>query len=157
VKNIIKSRLKQPEAEEYGSVRSDELRNESRSFRDVFTPCPVTGSLIEKSCLAAKNALSGYVILFSPACSSFDQFRENQGVEEVCPRTAKSLAPTICGGKISAYHNMQPVDKRRQNAMSGCEKNLRLAPGFFEEKPRRKITTLNIPHHERTLKSANYQ
>jgi hypothetical protein len=101
------------------------------------------GSLIEKICLAAKNALSGDVILLSPACSSFDQFRENQGTEKVYSDAAKALAPTISGGTKKNHHNMQPVAKREHFETASREKNLRLAPGFFEEKPRRKITTQN--------------
>jgi hypothetical protein len=101
--------------------------------------------------------LSGDVILFSPACSSFDQFRKNQGMEEVSRRAANVLAPTIGGRKSETYHNMQPVDKRRQSGINDSKRNLRLAPGFFEEKPRRKITTQNIPQHERTPTRANNQ
>jgi len=146
---------KSPKSEKYGTVCSAEVRKESRRFRDAFIPCPPAVYLLEKSRLAANNALSGDVMLFSPACSSFDQIRENQGAEKVYSRVARALAPTISGGKTKSHHHMQTMDKTRQSAGSIFENILRLAPGFFEEKPRRKITTQNIPHHERTLKSAN--
>lgn len=74
----------------------------------------------------------------------------------MCPCAAKALAPTTGGGSTDAYRYMRDVAKRQQNGMSGNEKILRLASGFFEEKPRRKITTQNTPQ-ERTLTSANHQ
>lgn len=150
-----RAQMRESEASQYGTACSAEMRKAGRNYRDSFTPCAGRRSLLKKIRLAAKNALSGDVILLSPACSSFDQFRENQGTEDVCPRAAKALAPTTCGGNSRNYHNRRDVAKRQQNGMSGGRKNLRLAPGFFEEKPRRKITTHNTPQ-ERTLTSANH-
>ena len=145
------------EASKYGDNRSGELRKGVRNFRDVFTPCAGRGSLLKNIHLAAENALAGDVILFSPASSSFDQFRKNPGMEEVSRRAAKALAPTIGGGNTDIHPNMQSVFKKRQNELCGIKINLQFAPGFFEEKPRRKNHNPKPPHNERTLTRANNQ
>jgi hypothetical protein len=139
--NIEISRIGEPGPKEYGTSCSGDPRSHGRKFWDSFTPCAEGGSLLKISHLAAKNALPGDVILFSPACSSFDQYRKNQGGEKVCLRGAKTLAPTMGGRNTEIHHNMQAVAKTRLVGTPAGKINLRLAPGFFEEKPRRKITT----------------
>jgi UDP-N-acetylmuramoylalanine--D-glutamate ligase len=44
----------------------------------LFTSCKVAGTLLEAITEAAQNATPGDVVLLSPACSSFDQFRNYQ-------------------------------------------------------------------------------
>lgn len=123
-----------------GAKGSGKMRKRGHGLRDIFPACALEDSLLEKMHLAAKSALPGDVILFSPACSSLDHFRENQGVEKVSRRAAKALAPTTNCRNARADHNMQAVAKRRQTVTGGDKKYLQLTPGFFEEKPRRKIT-----------------
>jgi UDP-N-acetylmuramoylalanine--D-glutamate ligase len=55
-----------------------EAREKIRASWSLFTPCTVLGSLLEAVILAAENAVPGDVVLLSPACSSFDQFRNYQ-------------------------------------------------------------------------------
>ena len=63
-----------------------------RSAWSLFTSCKICGSLIEAVTEAAKNASSGDVVLFSPACSSLDQFKNyQQRGEEFC-RIVKSIS-----------------------------------------------------------------
>jgi hypothetical protein len=141
--NIEKSQIGRLEPKQYGASCSGELRSEGRKFRDCFTPCARTGSLLKISHLAARNAVPGDVILFSPGYSSFDQFLKNQRAENVCLRAAKALAPTRGGRNTEIHHNMQAVAKSLQFGTCGGKINLRLASGFFEEKPRRKNNPKN--------------
>jgi len=55
-----------------------EATEKIRSAWSLFTPCTVSSSLLEAVSDAAKSAASGDVVLLSPACSSFDQFRNYQ-------------------------------------------------------------------------------
>jgi len=68
-----------------------------RAAWGLFTPCTPVGSLLEAVAEAARHASKGDVILLSPACSSFDQFRDYQHRGEVFCQAAK----TICGGASS--------------------------------------------------------
>jgi len=63
-----------------------------RSAWSLFTPCTLSASLIEAIAEAAKNALSGDVVLLSPACSSFDQFRDYKNRGEIFCQTVKSIS-----------------------------------------------------------------
>ncbi len=63
-----------------------------RSAWGLFTPCTVFNSLLEALTEAAKNAASGDVVLLSPACSSFDQFRNYQERGEKFCRFVKSIS-----------------------------------------------------------------
>ena len=76
------------------------IGEESENLRaawGLFTPCTPVGSLLEAVAEAARLASEGDVILLSPACSSFDQFRDYQHRGEVFCQAAK----TICGGVSS--------------------------------------------------------
>ncbi|HTL54833.1 MAG TPA: UDP-N-acetylmuramoyl-L-alanine--D-glutamate ligase [Candidatus Limnocylindrales bacterium] len=57
----------------------------------LFTPCTKTESLLEAVAEAAKAAASGDVVLLSPACSSFDQFRNYQQRGESFCSAVKSI------------------------------------------------------------------
>ena len=65
-----------------------------RAAWGLFTPCTPVGSLLEAVAEAVRHASEGDVVLLSPACSSFDQFRDFQRRGEVFCQAAK----TICGG-----------------------------------------------------------
>ena len=62
-----------------------------RAAWSLFTPCTVVTSLLEAIVEAAKNAASGDAVLLSPACSSFDQFRNYQERGEIFCRAVKSI------------------------------------------------------------------
>jgi UDP-N-acetylmuramoylalanine--D-glutamate ligase len=68
----------------------------------LFTPCTAVGSLLEAVKEAAKRATEGDVVLLSPACSCFDQFRDYQHRGD----TFCSAVKSICGGADAANRNM---------------------------------------------------
>jgi UDP-N-acetylmuramoylalanine--D-glutamate ligase len=73
-----------------------------RAAWGLFTPCTPVGSLLEAVAGAARHASEGDVVLLSPACSSFDQFRDYQHRGEVYCQAVK----TICGGAGDASPNI---------------------------------------------------
>jgi UDP-N-acetylmuramoylalanine--D-glutamate ligase len=72
-----------------------------RSAWSLFTSCKICGSLVEAVTEAAKNASSGDVVLFSPACSSLDQMKSYQQRGEEFYRIVKSIS----GGVMGESHN----------------------------------------------------
>jgi UDP-N-acetylmuramoylalanine--D-glutamate ligase len=75
-----------------------EARERIRAAWGNFTPCTFAGSLLEAVAEAAKNATSGDVVLLSPACSSWDQFRNHQHRGEVFCQAVKSIGRGVHGG-----------------------------------------------------------
>ena len=63
-----------------------------RAAWSLFTPCKPSASLLEAVVEAAQNAASGDVVLLSPACSSFDQFRNYQDRGERFCEAVKSIS-----------------------------------------------------------------
>jgi UDP-N-acetylmuramoylalanine--D-glutamate ligase len=63
-----------------------------RAAWGLFTPCTVSQTLLEAVSEAAKNASPDDVVLLSPACSSFDQFRDYQERGETFCRAVKSIS-----------------------------------------------------------------
>jgi hypothetical protein len=105
----------------------------------AFTPCRRAGWVLDKiNFSTAASAVFGDVILLSSACSSFDQFRNQDSGEVVCMRSWQKLADATGGMRHGGHHN-------RQTCRPGpaCELPLpaidfrNLLRGFFEEKPRR--------------------
>jgi UDP-N-acetylmuramoylalanine--D-glutamate ligase len=68
-----------------------EAAEKIRAAWSLFTPCTLAASLVEAVAEAARNAVSGDVVLLSPACSSFDQFRDYQERGESFCRSVKSI------------------------------------------------------------------
>ena len=66
-----------------GAFLIGEAREKIRAAWSLFTPCAMVDSLLEAIQRAAASAVAGDVILLSPACSSFDQFRNYQHRGEV--------------------------------------------------------------------------
>jgi len=66
-----------------GAFLIGEAREKIRAAWGLFTPCTPVDSLLEAIQRAAASAVAGDVILLSPACSSFDQFRNYQHRGEV--------------------------------------------------------------------------
>jgi UDP-N-acetylmuramoylalanine--D-glutamate ligase len=75
-----------------GALLIGEAREKIRAAWSLFTPCTVANSLLEAVIIAAKNAVPGDVILLSPACPSFDQFRNYQHRGDVFREAVNQLA-----------------------------------------------------------------
>lgn len=74
-----------------GTYLIGETATRLRSDWGLFTPCSVCGSLLEAVSEAARRAEPGDVVLLSPACSSFDQFRDYQHRGEVFRQAVSAL------------------------------------------------------------------
>jgi UDP-N-acetylmuramoylalanine--D-glutamate ligase len=61
-----------------GAFLFGETAEKIRAAWSLFTPCSIVPTLLEAVPEAAKRAKPGDVVLLSPACSSFDQFRNYQ-------------------------------------------------------------------------------
>ncbi len=61
-----------------GAFLLGETREKIRAAWSLFTPCTLVESLADAVARAAKSARPGDVVLLSPACSSFDMFRNYQ-------------------------------------------------------------------------------
>jgi UDP-N-acetylmuramoylalanine--D-glutamate ligase len=92
---LIGSRVK-------GAFLFGEGRETMQAAWGLFTPCTPVGSLLEAVAEAAKYATEGDVVLLSPACSCFDQFRDYQHRGDTFCKAVKS----ICGGAGAANPNM---------------------------------------------------
>ncbi len=69
-----------------------------RAAWSLFTPCTVASSLVEALREAVQSAGSGDVVLFSPACSSLDEFRSYQQAGERFCAAVKSITRGADGG-----------------------------------------------------------
>jgi len=68
-----------------------EASEKIRAAWSLFIPCTVLNSLVEAVTEAAHHAVSGDVVLFSPACSSVDPYRSYEERGEIFCRTVKSI------------------------------------------------------------------
>ena len=68
-----------------------EASEKIRAAWSLFIPCTVLNSLVEAVTEAAYHAVSGDVVLFSPACSSVDPYRSYEERGEIFCRTVKSI------------------------------------------------------------------
>lgn len=75
-----------------------EAREKLRAAWSLFTPCTLADSLLEAVNEAVKNAAPGDVVLLSPACSSFDLFRDFRHRGEVFRQAVEQLQRTTNGG-----------------------------------------------------------
>jgi hypothetical protein len=86
---------------------------------NIFTPCAATASLLEAMTEAAKRADIGTAPQFSPACSSFDPFRNCQQSGEMLGRVLKSTGRGAVGGghyihgRYASDLNSDPVKSGR--------------------------------------------
>lgn len=86
-----------------GAYLIGETREKIRAAWSLFTPCTLADSLIEAVSEAAHHAAAGDVVLLSPACSSFDQFRNYQHRGEVFRQAVLDLrnAADSTGGRTA--------------------------------------------------------
>ncbi len=75
-----------------------ETREKLRAAWSLFTPCTLVDSLLEAVLEAVKNAVPGDVVLLSPACSSFDLFRDYRHRGEVFRQAVEQLKCTSNSG-----------------------------------------------------------
>jgi UDP-N-acetylmuramoylalanine--D-glutamate ligase len=75
-----------------------ETREKLRAAWSLFTPCTLVDSLLEAVNEAVRNAASGDIVLLSPACSSFDLFRDYRHRGEVFRQAVGQLQRTSNGG-----------------------------------------------------------
>jgi len=92
-----------------GAFLIGETREKIRAAWSLFTRCSTVDSLSEAVHRAAEAAVAGDVVLLSPACSSFDQFRNYQHRGEVFREAVARL-----GQKIPKNPSVQ-MPKSRQN------------------------------------------
>jgi UDP-N-acetylmuramoylalanine--D-glutamate ligase len=89
-----------------GAFLIGEAREKIRAAWSLFTPCTLADSLLEAVSEAAKMAAAGEVVLLSPACSSFDQFRGYQHRGEVYRDAVVQWAHTAhCGSAGDDHQN----------------------------------------------------
>jgi UDP-N-acetylmuramoylalanine--D-glutamate ligase len=74
-----------------GAFVFGETAEKIRAAWSLFTPCSAVPTLLEAIAAAVKRAERGDVVLLSPACSSFDQFRNYQHRGEVFRQAVKQL------------------------------------------------------------------
>jgi len=79
-----------------------ETREKIRAAWSLFTPCTLVGSLLEAVQQSAASAVSGDVILLSPACSSFDMFQNYQHRGEVFRQAIEHWKQAAAGGADGA-------------------------------------------------------
>ncbi len=88
-----------------GAFLIGEAREKIRAAWSLFTPCTLINSLLEAVPEAAKTAVPGDVVLLSPACSSFDQFRNYQHRGEVFRDAVAQWERTTDSGRPVGDHN----------------------------------------------------
>ena len=121
----------------------------------VFTPCRGSSSLLEKINLTAHVAVFGDVILLSPACSSFNQFRVQESGEELFQDALNPLADAIGGRHFAASPNRLMVGNNCPVKKFAAKNYFStLCRGFLRKNPGAKQPN-QTPSHERTLSSAN--
>lgn len=77
-----------------GAYLIGETREKLRAAWGLFTPCTLADSLLQAVQGAARDAVSGDVVLLSPACSSFDQFQNYKHRGEVFRQAVNDLQRT---------------------------------------------------------------
>src|SRR6266853_2382261 len=86
-----------------------ESREKIRAAWSLFTPCKLADSLLEAITEAASSATSGDVVLLSPACSSFDLFRNYQHRGEAFCKAVKSIGRGLPIGNPHMHGSAAPI------------------------------------------------
>ncbi len=98
-----------------GAFLFGETREKIRAAWSLFTPCTTVSTLLEAVAEAAKLARPGDVVLLSPACSSFDQFRNYQHRGEVFRDVVKKL--TSGNSRVASNPRRTDGERRRELMM----------------------------------------
>jgi UDP-N-acetylmuramoylalanine--D-glutamate ligase len=96
-----------------GAFLMGEAREKIRAAWSLFTPCTLVASLLEAVSEATKRAVSGDIVLLSPACSSFDMFQNYQDRGEVFRRAV--LNPVETTDQVS-----EGCNTRQRDLKPGC-------------------------------------
>ena len=97
-----------------GAFLIGETREKIRAAWSLFTSCTLMDSLLEAIAEAARRATSGEVVLLSPACSSFDQFRNYQHRGDVFREAVRNLERSAAAGEsVSADHSASGTNRRQ--------------------------------------------
>ncbi len=93
-----------------GAFLFGETSEKIRAAWGLFTPCAVLPTLLEALAVAVTRAKPGDVVLLSPACASFDQFRNYQHRGDVFRAAVLALCPV--GDLPGAGPCVTPCDER---------------------------------------------
>lgn len=119
-----------------GAFLIGETREKIQSAWSLFTRCTLMDSLTEAVEEAARRAKPGDVVLLSPACASFDQFRDYKHRGEVFRQAVKNLqnqrsapgggtsGPSNGAGPLSDPYNNNNDDEFNQSRASGRAREL---------------------------------
>jgi UDP-N-acetylmuramoylalanine--D-glutamate ligase len=118
-----------------------ETRQKIQAAWSLFTPCTLVNSLPEAVARAAQSAVPGDVVLLSPACSSFDMFRNYQHRGEVFREAVQDLTRSVgrdaSAGPADATHGPFNLGFRPANtnppSPPGKPCTMRLARGIAGE------------------------
>jgi hypothetical protein len=102
--------------------------------RGCFTSCAPDGSLLEAMTEAAKCWVLDGAVLLSPACSTYNQFRNEQNRGEEFYRPAKSIGR----GATNGNPNIDDINNDDLMRKADRQRNHRFVPRFCEGKPRSK-------------------
>lgn len=89
-----------------GAFLIGKSREKLRGAWSLFTPCTLSDSLLEAVSQAAERAVEGDTVIFSPACSSLDQFRNDHQRGEVYREAVKALLGTSNSAGAKREHKM---------------------------------------------------
>jgi UDP-N-acetylmuramoylalanine--D-glutamate ligase len=90
-----------------------ETRERIRAAWSLFTPCTLVDSLLEAVTKASEAAVSGDVVLLSPACSSFDLFQNYQHRGEVFRQAVHETIRRRLSGSSAASFDFPRCEENR--------------------------------------------
>jgi UDP-N-acetylmuramoylalanine--D-glutamate ligase len=94
LKELIQTKVK-------GLILIGEARDKMQGQLGHVTKTALAGTLEEAVELAFQQAVAGDVILLSPACSSFDMFRDYGHRGDVFQKAVQTLAEGLPGGLVT--------------------------------------------------------
>ncbi len=135
-----------------GAFLIGEASSKIRAAWSLFTPCTPVGSLLEAVSAAAGDAVPGDVVLLSPACPGFDQFRNDQHRGEVFRQAVHELVVFARGTRVPG--RQRSPDENRSQSFLPAPETLDLLGGFLRKNPGANEPKPNYTSHERTPTSA---